>query len=310
MKTTILLAACNGEKYLPAQLTSLMGQTEREIAILYQDDGSRDGTAELLRAWEKKDARIHPAAEQGRHLGAAGNFFSMMRQAESDIYFFCDQDDFWEPEKVTALLRACREAEKELGEETPILVHSDAAIIDGEDRRIAPSFFCLQGWDPKATGLNRLLVQNNVTGCMMMVNRPLRDLVIRYGDPEKMFMHDWFIALTAAAFGKIVFVDRPLTLYRQHGENAIGASRTGLVRRGIRALGERKKAKERIGLTYTHTRAFREAYGDALPEEAARTADAYLATQKMGKIRRIKTIRHLGCVMQSPVTRMGQFFFG
>ena len=157
VKTTILLATYHGERFLPAQLASLTAQTEKDIDILYQDDGSTDGTAEILQSWEQKDSRIHPAAEQGKHLGAAANFFSMMRQAESDYYFFCDQDDFWDSEKVKTLLRAGREAERKQGEGTPILVHSDAAIIDGEDRRIAPSFFRLQGWDPAATELNRLL---------------------------------------------------------------------------------------------------------------------------------------------------------
>jgi len=38
--------------------------------------------------------------------------------------------------------------------------------------------------------------------------------------------------------------------------------------------------------------------------------DAYLATESMPKFQRIRTVRRLGCLMQSPLTRMGQFFFG
>ena len=226
-----------------------------------------------------------------------------------DAYAFSDQDDIWEKEKVETLLKACRQAESEHPGQ-PVLVHSDASIIDQDGRETAPSFFRLQGWDPGAVHLNQLLVQNNATGCMMLLNRSLASLIIQHGNPEKMFMHDWFIALTAAAFGQVVFVDIPLTRYRQHGHNVIGASHSSLLQRGLRALSQRKAARERIALTYSHTRAFREAFGDSLPPEARRLTECYLETQSMGKLRRIITVYRLGCRMQNPVTRFGQILFG
>jgi len=125
-----------------------------------------------------------------------------------------------------------------------------------------------------------------------------------------MFMHDWFVALSAAAFGKIIFVPQPLVRYRQHGSNAIGASRSSLLRRGLTALSERDRARERIALTYSHTKAFQEMYGDALPPEAARLVSDYLATQHLPKLRRLLALRRLNCLMQSPVTRAGQLLFG
>lgn len=47
-----------------------------------------------------------------------------------------------------------------------------------------------------------------------------------------MYMHDWFLALTAAAFGHVVCLPRPLVDYRQHGNNEMGASAAGLAERG------------------------------------------------------------------------------
>ena len=67
-------------------------------------------------------------------------------------------------------------------------------------------------------------------------------------------MHDWFIALTAASFGQVSVVDRPLTRYRQHEGNKIGASSAPLLARGLAALKKRKDAKRRILLTYTTQR--------------------------------------------------------
>ncbi len=312
MKTMILLAAYQGEKYLPDQLASLSGQTRQDFEVLWQDDGSGDGTAALLDAWSRRDSRFRPAAEQGRHLGAAGNFLSLLRQADADLMLLCDQDDIWEPQKVAALEQAYLDAVSGPGRDTglPLLVHSDASIIDPEGRMLAPSFFQLQGWDPGAVQLNRLLVQNNATGCMMLLNRPLAELVARHGDASLMFMHDWFIALTAAAFGRVVFVNQPLTRYRQHETNTIGASRASLVRRALRALKEKDKARARVELTYTHAEAFRRAFGDALPAEAKKTVDDYLATRHLPKWQRVRSVRKQGCLMQSRITRMGQVFFG
>lgn len=307
MKTSILLATYNGENYLPQQLASLSAQEGADFTVLYQDDGSSDGTPARLEAWSKSDSRFFPAAEQGKHLGAAGNFFSLLKQTDADFVLLCDQDDIWLPHKVTTLLRA---AQQVTDPSRPLLVHSDAIVMDAQGKELAPSFFHLQGWNPAATHLNQLLVQNNATGCMMLLNRPLVDLVISYGDPAKMFMHDWFIALTAAAFGEIIFVDEPLTMYRQHGDNAIGASKASLLQRGLQALSQRQKSKVRIALTYSHTKAFQDAYGDALPETTRQVVESYLSTQSMSKIPRLLSIHRQGCLMQSPVTRLGQYFFG
>jgi len=307
VRTSVLLAAYQGGKYLPAQLASLSAQRDADFEVLYQDDGSADGTPEILRAWAEKDARFHPAARQGEHLGPAGNFFSLLCQAQGDYLLLCDQDDVWEPEKISVLLQAARSVPDP---SLPLLVHSDASLIDGSGNPLAPSFFRLQGWDPQAVHLNQLLVQNNATGCLMLLNRPLASLVTRHGDPSRMFMHDWFIALTAAAFGQILFVDQPLVRYRQHGENVLGASRDSLVRRAAKALQDSEKARARIALTYTHTQAFQDAFGESLPPEAAGTLRQYLETRSLPKLRRLQALRTGGFLMQSPVTRLGQYLFG
>ena len=72
-------------------------------------------------------------------------------------------------------------------------------------------------------------------GCTVLLNRPLAELAGR-ADPAAVEMHDWFLAQTAAAFGHIVFLPEALVSYRQHGGNAIGASRRSLPGRVAEAL--------------------------------------------------------------------------
>jgi len=275
-----------------------------------QDDGSTDSTPDQLKEAAARDSRFFFGAEQGMHLGAAGNFLSLIRQTEADYYLLCDQDDVWEPEKIAVLKQAIQDLGQQYGPETPLLVHSDCSLISESGEKAGGSFFRHQGWDPEAVTLPPLLVQNNVTGCALIMNAPLRKLIAEHAKAKELFMHDWFIALTAASFGRIAFVDRTLTQYRQHGENVIGASAHTLLQRGLSALKNRKEAKRRILLTYTHTKVFRKLYENMLPAEADRITANYLSTRHMRKIPRVLAVRRMGCVMQSPVTRLGQILFG
>ena len=310
VKTAVLLASFNGSAYLPALLDSLRSQTDPDFTVLMQDDGSSDGTERLLGEVSAEDSRFTFGNEQGKHLGAAGNFLSLIRQTDADCCLLCDQDDIWEPEKVSVLKQSLLDLEKQYGSDTPLLVHSDCALMGRNGERIADSFFHHQGWDPAAVGLPRLLVQNNVTGCTLIMNKALRNLISAHPPARDLFMHDWFIALTAASFGRISFVSRSLTRYRQHEGNVVGASSRGILRRGFAALRNREDAKRRIFLTYTHAEAFRKTFQDDLPDAARNTVDAYLSTQHMRKIPRVLAVRRMGCVMQNPVTRLGQILFG
>lgn len=310
MSTAILLTAYNGSVHLPELLSSLLAQTEPDFSVLMQDDGSGDQTPAILREIADRDPRFSFGSEQGKHFGAAGNFLSLIRQTAADYCLLCDQDDIWEADKLAVLKRAMLDLESRYGSETPLLVHSDCSLISLEGEKTGDSFFRHQGWDPGAVSLPRLLVQNNVTGCTMIMNKPLRELIATHAKAKDLFMHDWFIALTAASFGRISFVDRPLTRYRQHGNNTIGASAKSLLHRGLDALKHRKEAKRRILLTYTHTKVFRKLYDGKLPAEALSVVDAYLATQRMRKLPRVLAVRRMGCTMQNPVTRLGQILFG
>ena len=309
-RVQVLLACYNGGPYLSRQLATLREQDDPCFSVLMQDDGSSDGTPFLLQEAAGEDERFHLTEENGQRLGAVGNFWSLLRQSDGELIALCDQDDEWDCCRLSRCREALDQAEARYGADTPLLVHSDCRLIDGDGAPLAESFFHRQGWDPAATALSRLLVQNNVTGCTLMMNAPLRRLALQHGDPAKMYMHDWFLALTAAAFGQIVFIPDPLVRYRQHGRNVMGASATGQLGRGARALSQWEKGKARIALTYDHALAFREAFGDALPDAACRCIDGYLATRSMDKLRRVLAVRRGGYTMQSPITQAGQLLFG
>lgn len=232
MTIDILLTVYDGERFVGEQLRSLQAQTHADWRLWVRDDGSTDGTADRVRTAAASDGRIRLLPADGVRRGAVGGFGWLLETVESDAPYtmFCDQDDVWLPRKIEVTLAAMRQAEREAAGGTPVLVHTDLTVVDADLSVVDPSFWRYQAIRPELTGLNRLLVQNCVTGCTAMLNRSLRELVAPL--PSEALQHDWWVALVASALGRIVHVPEPTILYRQHGRNDTGAR---LYRRGLRA---------------------------------------------------------------------------
>ncbi len=302
---TVLLAVYNGLPYITELVDSLRKQT-LPFTCLIQDDGSTDETMRFVRELTETDRRFRLSASSGQHLGAAGNFLSLLSQVEGPVAC-CDQDDLWEPERLALGMKALEEAEQRFGEETPILVHSDLSVIAEDGTLLHESFFRHQGWDPEATSLPRLLVQNNVTGTACILNEPLRKLIAEHAVSENMFMHDWFFAQTAAIFGQIVFVPRSLVRYRQHGGNAIGASSTGFAGRFLKALRMPAAVRKRLKVNETQAACLLNSYAGMLPPDKEKIIRTYLEISHAPKLKRPFLLKKGDYLMQSPLTRLGQY---
>lgn len=218
----ILLATFNGECFLGEQIESILGQEYANYKLIVRDDGSSDGTMAIIRNYiERFPGKISLLDDSMGNVGSSGNFLRLIASSTADYVMLSDQDDVWLPGKVSMTMRAMRENEEKHGRLMPILVHTDLKVANGELSVIADSFWKYQKLSPHCDGINRLLVQNVVTGCTVMINRKLVDLV--RPDSTGMIEHDWWLALIAASFGKIAFVPEASMLYRQHGKNAVGA---------------------------------------------------------------------------------------
>ena len=300
---TVCLAVYNGMPYLRQQILSLQQQDDRDFRVLIQDDGSQDGSQEFLQEITGTDTRFHFGAHQGCHLGPAGNFLDLCRQGTGYIAP-CDQDDIWAHDKLTVERKAMEQAEFE-HPGTPVLVHSDLQVIDAEGNPLFPSMFKHQGWDFSAVRFEQLLVQNNVTGCTMLINEPLRQL-ISHAQADQLFMHDWFIAQTASAFGIICPVRQPLVSYRQHEHNQIGASEGGTLRRTFQAFSKWNRTKKRLEWNYKEAKAFKAVHEGTLSSLVQSTLDRFLEIEHMPKYRRAVVLLRGGFLMQSTATRIGQ----
>ena len=226
----ILMAVYNGERYLPEQIASLQAQTHHNWRLLVADDGSSDGTVELLQRLAQEDPRICVLDREVGNLGPCQRFLWLLGKASADYVLFADQDDVWDQTKVETLLDALVLEEEQRGTSEPICAFCDAEVVDEHLQTIAPSFLAYEHFDPAGIDLRHLLVNNVAPGCTMILNRALADVLELPDDLSQIIMHDWWVLLTAAALGTVTFVDAPLLKYRQHGGNASGAGGFNVMR--------------------------------------------------------------------------------
>lgn len=304
----ILMAVYNGEKYLSQQIDSILAQSSRDWHLYICDDGSADRSYDIILDYASRyPERITAQKNETPSGSACANFMGMLKRSRAEYVMFSDQDDFWQPDKVRLTLKKMKQMERIYGD-CPLLVHTEMEIVDSQLNRISPSFTRFQGLNPKCNTLNRLLCQNNVTGCTVMINRSLADLV-KDAPAGDMLMHDWWIALAAAAFGQIGFVEKPLNRYRQHGGNQLGAvnHRSALGIQGI--LHDKDKTKRRIDITYQQGKKFLDFYADKLPYDKKEILEKYINISQKGKCLRICRLINHGFLKQNFMAAVGQLIF-
>lgn len=281
----ILLAAYNGQAYLQAQLDSLLAQTYPHWRLLARDDGSNDDTPALLRAFQESNPdRVCLLADDLGRLGAGGSFGLLLRHSQANYTLFCDQDDIWLPEKIAQTLHAMQEMEHAYDSRFPLLVHTDLKLVDQDLNPIAASLWEYENLDPRrGDTLARLLIQNVVTGCTALINRPLRELALPI--PSEALLHDWWLGLAAAAFGKIGYLSTPQVLYRQHRSNKVGARRWGIDYVYTKFL-RPEAARRSLADTRSQAAAFAGRYQDRLAPEAYALVHAYANLDRMGPLER------------------------
>ena len=223
----VVLPTYNGEPYLEAQLASIDAQTLRPSRVLLRDDGSSDGTQELIARLQQRYGAWLQVLPADGNLGCTANVNRLLQATTSPYVALADQDDLWLPHKLERASALMQELEARLDATTPLLVHGDLELVDADGQRLGCRYLERQRLDPHRCTPVDLALTNVVTGCTAVLNRALLHKALPI--PPEALMHDWWLALVASAFGQIGLVEEPGVLYRQHGDNVLGAQGLGLV---------------------------------------------------------------------------------
>lgn len=287
-RIAILLATHNGAAYLDEQLNSIFAQTVTNTKLYVSDDDSKDQTIEILERYQAKyPDRMTIIKGFPRFGSAKKNFWNLLNYCDADYFFFCDQDDVWNTDKIEITYQKLREMESKYTPQTPILVFSDLIVVNEKLQKLSSSFLRYSRLSGKNCDFRQLLTQNVVTGCAMAINRALKSIATETKDASHMMMHDWWLALVASGFGKIGFIDRSTLLYRQHAMNAVGAKNVSSIQyiwRKIRNHQDMRKAMQDASI---QSGEFLCVYGDRLKEDQRELLNYHSNLYKYGKIKRL-----------------------
>ena len=223
-RVAILLATFNGERHLSKQLDSILMQDHRDWVIFASDDGSSDRTLSILDEFRAKAGPDRLVLLEGPRAGYAANFVSLLHQSSvtGDFYAFCDQDDWWEPNKLSRALEWIRQQPAD----RPALYCGRTRLIDVEGRSV--------GYSPlfaRKPGFGNALAQSLAGGNTMLLNAATRELMMQAPEGLPVTSHDWWAYLVVTGCGGSVHYDAvPTVGYRQHEANLIG-SNAGIVSR-------------------------------------------------------------------------------
>lgn len=111
MTTAVAVALYNGARFLETQLDSLRLQSRTPDRVVLCDDGSTDGTADLVAAYIAKHGlgETWELSRNPENLGYIRNFYRAISLCDADLIFLSDQDDVWKSdkiEKMTAVMEA------------------------------------------------------------------------------------------------------------------------------------------------------------------------------------------------------------
>jgi glycosyltransferase involved in cell wall biosynthesis len=196
---SVVLASCEGERYIGAQLDSIIPQLSADDEIIISDDASTDGTLDEIA--RRKDGRIVVHRNAVR-IGYIGNFQRAIQQSRGDVIFFSDQDDIWLPNKIAIMdaalkLKSC--------------ACSDSIVVDENLRQIHPSYF---KWR-RTRGYSAwpIFLKPPVIGATLACRTRYLTSLLPFpaGVP-----HDFWISFNAAWDDSLEVIHAPLILYRRH----------------------------------------------------------------------------------------------
>lgn len=204
---SVCMAAYNGAEHIQEQLDSILAELGPGDEVIIVDDGSTDGTREILTSLD--DPRVRVVFNE-KNLGYVRNFEKALNLSTGDVIMLSDQDDIWIPGRVDALIAG--------------LDHADAAVGNCEHFGGTPGFFQRLRVEPRfstrhARNLLGILVGYRLHwGSAMAVTRRLLDDALPF--PAVMTeSHDQWLAMLANVRKSITYLAADTVRHRLHDDN-------------------------------------------------------------------------------------------
>ena len=275
----ILLATYNGAAYIREQIDSILQQTVADWHLLVHDDGSTDGTVDIVREYVQADKRIRLVEDGERHLGVAKNFLHLLKYSTAEYAMFCDQDDVWIDNKVEVMLGVIADKDNT----RPQAAFSNAYLWNAEQGVLSDKNTLTYPRTLEAL----LFLNTGIQGAASIFNAKMREFLLV---PLRAYaMHDHVLTLTAITFGEVDYVDRPLMYYRQHDRNVTGNA-PGSMMNKLRLMKQHAHIPVVDRTHYEGVAAFYEAFKEKMPMSKRKVFEVFLSLPKLSVWKRVYLI--------------------
>lgn len=223
-RVSVLMATYNGARLIAESIDSVLAQSLRDWELVVVDDGSTDGTPDLLSAYATRDSRIRVLRTPG-NLGVVGARNFGFVACLGTYLAALDHDDISHPERLAAQAAYLDATPK------VVLLGTGVMLIQGERRspkHHAPGSPLLMRWS--------LHTGNPLTWSSVMMRMEAARRLPVFLRAEYEFADDFDLYHRMLALGEIAQLDRVLTTYRWHATNTTHAKSDLIFSRGAEIL--------------------------------------------------------------------------
>ena len=246
-KVSVVIPVYNVEKYVEEAILSIMNQTLKELEIIVVNDGSTDGSIDIIENLAKKDKRIQIISNPNQGLSIARNL-GIYRAIGEYIYFF-DSDDILE--EVT--LKLCYD--KCLQDKLDFIFFDAESFADN-------SLFNVKQFDYRRCGMYKDTVYSGIdilkgllstkgyrsSVCLLFINRQFLSAIKLYFFPKIIHEDELFTFLLYLNANRVGFINR-VFFHRRVRSNSIITAQYSL----RNAMGYITVCRELHSFNYRHT---------------------------------------------------------
>lgn len=222
----VLMSTYNGEKYLIQQVESILDQQNIDIQILIRDDGSTDGTLQLI----KELARKYPQKIKfysGKNIGYKRSFMDLLNKASDrcDYYAFADQDDIWKNNKLSIAVDKLNivKYKYKLYASTVWITDANLKVLYKKDI------------DNFVNTFGSVLSRIRLAGCTYVFNRELLRIVKKIDfktvKENQRPSHDGMVFTICKAIDGYVYVDKNAYILHRRRNSSVTSGGNGVIKR-------------------------------------------------------------------------------
>jgi rhamnosyltransferase len=221
--TFVLICTYNGDLFLKDQIISILNQSTPIFKIYIYDFGSTDNTIELILKLKNKFNDRIILNQFKKKDNVAHSFITALSDISvkipiNSLLYICDQDDYWLIDKNEYVLSNFYESD------LPLIFHHDVLLVNKNLENLNLDFY--------SNNIKRLFLKSishrtyfsTIIGHTICMNFNSIKYLTSFHYNERIIMHDWFWGALVEYNGVVIFLNKKLSLYRQHDSNIIGAN--------------------------------------------------------------------------------------